>query len=29
VYQEGDGVMLELLWPELSISEAAKNFSVA
>ncbi len=29
VYHEGDGVMLKRMWPELPVSEAAKNVSVA
>ena len=28
-YEEGDGVMLKLMWPELPVSEAAKKFWVA
>jgi hypothetical protein len=28
-YEEGCGVMLKLMWPELPVSEAAKKFSVA
>jgi hypothetical protein len=28
-YEEGYGVMVKVIWPELPVSEAAKNFSVA